>query len=62
VNVEAQYIPVGTIPMVIVMSETGSDESIACSAGLAGTLQKSTCSAQVTFPAGGSRGFVKATW
>ncbi len=61
INVEAQYIPVGTIPKIIVFSETGPDQAISCSA-LTGTLQQSTCSASVTLPSGGSRGFVKATW
>jgi hypothetical protein len=61
VNVQAQFIPTGTVPKIIVMSETGPDQTVNCSA-LAGTLQQSTCSAQITFPTGGSRGFVKATW
>lgn len=62
VNVQAQYIPVGTVPKIIVMSETGPDQTVNCSAPLSGTLQQSTCSAPITFPTGGSRGFVKATW
>ena len=65
VNVQAQYIPLGTIPNIIVFSEAfsdHSDQSVACSAGLQGTLAQSTCSASITFPVGGSRGFVKATW
>jgi hypothetical protein len=61
VNVQAQYIPTGTVPKIIVFSETGSDQTVSCSA-LAGTLTTSTCSASITFPTGGSRGFVKATW
>jgi len=61
VNVQAQFVPLGTIPRIIVMSETGPDQTVNCSA-LAGTLTQSTCSAQITFPTGGSRGFVKATW
>jgi hypothetical protein len=61
VSVQAQFIPVGTIPKITVMSETGPDQTVNCSA-LQGTLQQSTCSAQITFPTGGSRGFVKATW
>jgi hypothetical protein len=61
VNVQAQYIPVGIVPKIIVTSETGSDQTVNCSP-LAGTLQQSTCSASITFPTGGSRGFVKATW
>jgi len=62
VNVQAQYIPLGTIPNIIVLSEGASDQSVACSAGLQGTLPQSTCRASITFPTGGSRGFVKATW
>lgn len=62
VNVQAQYIPVGTIPNVIVYSENGPDMTVPCSAGLQGTLTQSTCSASITFPTGASRGFVKATW
>jgi len=61
VNVQAQFIPIGTIPKIIVMSETGTDQTVNCAA-LQGTLQQSTCSASITFPTGGSRGFVKATW
>jgi hypothetical protein len=61
VNVQAQYIPVGIVPNIIVTSESGSVQTVACSP-LAGTLQLSTCSASITFSTGGSRGFVKATW
>jgi len=61
VNVQAQYVPLGTVPKVLVISETGPDQTVNCSP-LAGTLQQSTCSASITFPTGGSRGFVKATW
>ncbi len=61
VNVQAQYVPPGTIPKIYVYGESGPDQTIACSA-LAGTLQQSTCSASIAFVAGGSRGFVKATW
>jgi len=61
VNVQGQFIPVGIVPKIIVMSESGPDQTVNCSA-LAGTLQQSTCNAQITFPTGGSRGFVKATW
>jgi len=61
VNVQANNIPVGVIPQIIVTSEVGATQAFACSA-LQGTLQQSTCSASVTFATGGSRGFVKATW
>jgi hypothetical protein len=61
VNVQAQYIPVGTVPKIYVFGESGPDQTINCSA-LTGTLQQSTCNASITFVTGGSRGFVKATW
>lgn len=61
VNVQAQYIPVGTVPNIFVTSETGSTQTVACSS-LQGTVPLSMCTASITFPTGGSRGFVKATW
>jgi hypothetical protein len=61
VAIQAQYIPVGTIPKLTVFSESGADQVIN-GTPLAGTLQSSTSTATVTFPMGGSRGFVKATW
>ena len=61
VNVQAQFIPLGTIPKIYIFSDNGSDQVVNCSA-LAGTLNQSTCSASITFPPSGSRGFVKATW
>ena len=61
VNIEAHYVPVGTVPKVIVFSETGPDQVITASA-LSGNLSLSTATASITFPTGGSRGYVKATW
>lgn len=61
VSVTAKSIPIGTVPKIIVYSEFGNDQTVDCSA-LQGTLQQSTCTASITFPTGGSRGFVKATW
>jgi hypothetical protein len=61
VIVAAQNIPVGTVPKILVYSEFGPDQTVACSA-LQGTLLASTCSASITFPTGGTRGFVKANW
>ena len=61
VNVAAQNIPVGTVPKILIYSEFGPDQTVNCSA-LQGTLQASTCSASITFPTGGTRGFVKANW
>jgi len=61
VNVQAQFIPLGIVPQIIVMSESGTIQTVNCTP-LQGTFQQSTCSASITFPTGGSRGFVKATW
>jgi len=61
VKVQAQYIPIGTVPKIIVMFESGADQTVSCSP-LAGTLKESSCSAPITFPTGGARGYVKATW
>jgi hypothetical protein len=61
VNIQAQFIPPGTVPTLTVFSEAGPDQVITC-APLQGTLQQSTSTASVPFPPGGSRGFVKATW
>lgn len=61
VNIEARYVPVGTIPKLYVFSESTSDQVIDA-APLQGTLQLSTSSATVALPAGGSRGFVKVNW
>jgi hypothetical protein len=62
INIEAHYVPLGTIPKVTIFSEAGPDLIVNASAGLAGTLAVSTTTATIPFPTGGSRGFVKATW
>ena len=62
INIEAHYVPLGTIPKVTIFSEGGPDQVVNASVGLAGTLAVSTTTATITFPTGGSRGFVKATW
>jgi hypothetical protein len=61
VQIEARNIPLGTVVQVRVMSGTIPD-FVVDSAPLAGTLALSTATAQVTFPPGFSRGFVRATW
>jgi hypothetical protein len=62
VNVAATYIPVGTVPVIFVTSiNTGNTQAFTCSP-LSGNVAPSTCSASVTFPSGGSYGYVKATW
>jgi hypothetical protein len=61
VVITANNIPVGTVPTLYVFSETG-DQALPCTGGLQGTLAVSTCTVNLTFPTGASRGFVKATW
>jgi len=61
VVIEARYVPPGTVPKVFVFSENVADQAVTAPA-LAGTLQLSTSTVNVTIPAGGSRGFVKLTW
>jgi hypothetical protein len=61
VVINAQYVPVGTIPTLYVFSESGPDQMIAVPA-LAGTLASSTATVNVTFPEGASYGYVKAVW
>jgi hypothetical protein len=60
-TIEARYVPLGTVPTLFIFSENVGDQVITAPA-LAGTLQLSTTSVNVTIPSGGSRGFVKATW
>ncbi|HUJ71524.1 MAG TPA: hypothetical protein VLZ30_04730 [Verrucomicrobiae bacterium] len=61
VLIQAQYIPPGTTPTLYIFSETGPDQAVPIPA-LQGTLQQSTATVNITFPTGGSRGYVKATW
>jgi hypothetical protein len=61
VVIQAQYVPKGTVPMLYIFSESGSDQVIAVPA-LVGTLQSSTATVNVAFPPGASYGYVKAVW
>jgi hypothetical protein len=61
VAIEAKNIPLGTVVQVRVMSEAVADFVVECTP-LAGTLQLSTATADVTFPPGFSRGLIRATW
>lgn len=61
VSVEARNIPLGTILKLYFFSENGPDITTDSTA-LQGTIALSTATAQVTFPVGFSRGFVRATW
>ncbi|MDX2149367.1 MAG: hypothetical protein SFV54_01435 [Bryobacteraceae bacterium] len=59
--IQAQNVPVGTIAKVYVFSEAGPDQVINIGP-LTGTLASSTATANITYPQGGTRGYVKATW
>lgn len=61
VNIEASGVPVGTIPKVYTYSLEGGDQVID-GTPLAGTLETANSTANVTFPSGYSRGWVRAVW
>jgi hypothetical protein len=61
VVITAHQVPVGTVPTLYIFSEAG-EQNMPCASGLQGTLATSTCTINLTFPFGGSRGYVKANW
>jgi len=61
VDIEAKFVPVGTIVKVHIFSEDGADQVIN-STPLQGTLEQSTATASIVFPSGFSRGFARAVW
>lgn len=61
VEVKAHFVPIGTIPQLTIVSESGADQEIEFPP-LQGSLEESMSTATVMFPTGGSRGFVKVTW
>lgn len=61
VEISAHQIPLNTIPKIYLFPETGPDRVVDIGP-LKGTLADSMAIADVTFPPGGTRGYVKATW
>lgn len=61
VAIQASNVPLGTVVTLQIFSENAPDQTIQSTA-LAGTLASSTATANVTLPAGFSKGFVKATF
>jgi hypothetical protein len=59
--ISATQVPTGTIPTITIFTETG-DQVVSCPGGLQGALASSSCTVNVTFPGGGTRGLVKAVW
>jgi hypothetical protein len=61
VEIEARHVPLGTVLNLTFQPETGAPFT-ATATPLAGTVEQSTATAQVVFPHGPTRMFVKATW
>jgi hypothetical protein len=61
ITIQARYVPVGTVPKITLFSLEGNDQQLDASP-LAGTLEQSTSTVTATFPAGFSRGYVRAVW
>ncbi len=59
--IEASNVPLGVKVKVYIISEAEGDKEVD-SSPLDGTRQKSTATADVKFPPGFSRGYVRATW
>ena len=60
--IQATNVPVATaVVTILVFSETGPDQTITIGP-LQGTDASSTATTNITYPPGGSRGYVKATW
>jgi hypothetical protein len=62
ITIQAQYVPVGTIAKIYIFSEAGPDQVINIGPLTGPDQTLTTATANITYPPGGSRGFVKATW
>jgi hypothetical protein len=60
VVITATNVPTASTVTLYILSDTQANQSIPVT--LAGTIQSSTATVNVTFPSGGSRGFVKAVF
>jgi hypothetical protein len=60
VVIQATNMPVGATVTLYLLSDTAANQSIPVT--MTGTTQSSSATVQVTFPAGGTRGFVKGNW
>jgi hypothetical protein len=61
VVIEARQVPPGTQVELHLFSENGNDQ-VVLSPPLNGTMDTSTTTIQVTFPAGFTRGYPRAVW
>lgn len=62
IAIAATNIPAGTVVTLIVSSETGTDQTVQASPLAAGTGASSTATANIVWPLGVSRVFIRATW
>jgi hypothetical protein len=62
VVITGHQVPVGTIPILTILGETGDQDNLQCPGGMQGTLATSTCTINIQFVFGGSRGLVWTSW
>ena len=62
ITVEARYVPVGTVAKIYIFSEAGPDQVINIGPLTGNDYTLTTAFTTITYPPGGSRGYVKATW
>jgi len=62
VVITGHQVPLGTVPMLTILGDSADQDNLPCTGGPQGTLATSTCTMNVTFPFGGSRGLYVTTW
>jgi len=62
VVITGHQVPIGTVPTINILGENSDQDNLQCPGGMQGTLATSTCTVNITFPFGGSRGLVWVTW
>jgi len=62
VVITGHQVPISTVPTLTILGESGDQDNLQCAGGMQGTLATSTCTINIAFVFGGSRGLVWATW
>ena len=62
VVVTGHQVPIGTVPTLTILGESADQHNLQCPGGMQGTLATSTCTINLTFVFGGSRGLVWTSW
>ena len=64
ITIQAQFVPVGTTAQIYVFSETGPDQVVTIGplTAIGADPTQTTATVNITYPPGGSRGYVKAKW